>query len=208
MSSPAKITLSAQELQLVTNTEWILTKRGIMEKAGILFGGLSAAMKVILEKEKEGLPLAVLVSEPKISKGENYRQLPYLMLDHPRCFEKENIFAIRTMFWWGNFFSITLHVSGSYKKTVQESLVKNIPALQQHYFIGINEDPWQHHFEKDNYTTAAGMEAGALKALLTEQHYIKIARKFSLKDWRKISGMLERSFSEMIQLVKGQLPSR
>ena len=35
----------------------------------------------------------------------------------PAVFSKENIFAIRTMFWWGNFFSISLHVSGKYFKT-------------------------------------------------------------------------------------------
>ena len=57
--------------------------------------------------------LAIVQSTPKIAKGENYLQLPYVLLDYPRCFDKENIFAIRTMFWWGNFFSITLHLSGS-----------------------------------------------------------------------------------------------
>ena len=40
----------------------------------------------------------------KISRGENYRGLPYLILDYPAYFSQKDIFAFRTMFWWGHFF--------------------------------------------------------------------------------------------------------
>ena len=59
------------------------------------------------------LPEAVIQSSPKITRGENYQLLPYVILDYPRCFQKEQVFAIRTMFWWGKGISITLHVSGN-----------------------------------------------------------------------------------------------
>ena len=62
------------------------------------------------------LPEEVLIQSPKISRGENYNGLPYVMLDYPRCFGKEDVFAMRTMFWWGNFFSITWHLKGKYSK--------------------------------------------------------------------------------------------
>ena len=41
------------------------------------------------------LPAEMLFHSPKISKGENYKGLPYVMLDYPRCFGKTDIFAIR-----------------------------------------------------------------------------------------------------------------
>ncbi len=198
-----KITLSPDELELVNNSGWILTKRAVMDKAVYLFGDLSGKVKAILENEKDGLPQAVLLSEPKISKGENYQQLPYVILDYPRCFDAKNVFAIRTMFWWGNFFSCTLHLAGIYKEMFETAVAKNIVVpSKNNYFICVNEDQWQHHFEPDNYfdiKTKAGEE---IKVILLQQPFIKIAMKFSLQQWNEMPELLEHAFSEMIQLVK------
>src|SRR5580700_4684754 len=101
----AKIRLSVEELELVENAEWILTKNRIIDKVQNLFGILAVKMKT--ELETISLPDEPLQTNPKISKGENYNGLPYVILDYPRLFSKENVFAIRTMFWWGNYFSVT-----------------------------------------------------------------------------------------------------
>ena len=71
------------------------------------------------------MPEVIKTSTPKISKGENYKDLPYVMLDYPRCFQKEKTIAIRTFFWWGNFFSINLQLSGEYKEQALPSLQSN-----------------------------------------------------------------------------------
>src|SRR4051812_7539492 len=114
MTDATKITLSDKELSLVKNVEWILTKQMIIQKVYDLFaGGVETIRSAVINSHS--LPDNVRLSVPKIYKGENYLQLPYVIMDYPRCFDKEDIFAIRTMFWWGNFFSITLHLSGIYK---------------------------------------------------------------------------------------------
>ena len=99
MNIDSKIMLSDDELQLVTNTQWILTKRTIMNKVNALLGDVAAHQQQAIENEKAWLPSAVVLSAPKIARGENYLQLPYLLLDYPRCFDAANIFAVRTMFW-------------------------------------------------------------------------------------------------------------
>src|SRR5215467_3803243 len=113
----SKIQLSTFEMDLLNNSEWILTKNLVIKKAQRL---LEEVQETNLRHVKEGsinFPKEVIGISPKISKGENYSGLPWLMLDFPRFFEKEKVFAIRTMFWWGNFFSTTLHLSGQYKET-------------------------------------------------------------------------------------------
>ena len=130
--------------------------------------------------EENLFPLAVVQSMPKIAKGENYRQLPYVILDYPRCFDKENVFAIRTMFWWGNFFSCSLHLSGMYKILFAKALQKNIYLLQKNnFYICINKDEWQHHFEADNYFPVDILTEEKIKTIITQQHFIKVAVKFS-----------------------------
>ncbi|MEI9808974.1 MAG: hypothetical protein WDO16_14545 [Bacteroidota bacterium] len=81
------------------------------------------------------LPPEVIKISPKISKGENYKGLPYLVLDYPRYFEKDNHFAVRSMFWWGNFFSSTLHLSGIYKKKYTSAIEASFTQLQENDFF-------------------------------------------------------------------------
>jgi hypothetical protein len=202
MNTLSKILLSADELQLVSNTEWILTKRKIMEQVNQLLGLVSENHKQFIENEKDWLPAAVVQSTPKIAKGENYRQLPYMLLDYPRCFDGENIFAVRTMFWWGNFFSITLHVSGSYKKMFQQKIIENIKSAKQDFFICIHENQWQHHFEADNYAAIKRLNEGELMKFIVEKEFTKLAIKFPLQSWDTIPLLLDESFVEIIKILK------
>jgi hypothetical protein len=203
MVNDAKITLSPQELQLVCDTEWILTKRIIIEKVYHLFGELAVSFSGIVEKNRHHLPEAMLGTEPKISKGENYLQLPYVVLDYPRAYHKTNSMAIRTMFWWGNFFSITLHVSGQYKNELQQSLVQRLPLLQeQEWFICINNEQWKHHFESDNYISLNEKSEAEIESIVKQQPFIKVAAKFSLQQWNEMPLLLEEMFNTMIQLLR------
>ena len=194
--------LSDDELQLVTNTGWILTKRKIIDKVNLLLGEVAASQQQMIENEKAWLPAPVVLSTPKIAKGENYLQLPYLLLDYPRCFNAENIFAVRTMFWWGNFFSITLHLSGVYKEKFQQKIIDNIDAVKEGFYICIHENQWQHHFEADNYTCIKNLSNKELQDLIIEKQFIKLAIKFPLQPWAALPALLDKSFLEIIKLLK------
>ena len=113
MNADTKITLSAKELDLVCNIDWILTKQAIIQKVYALFGMEAAKMQQIITAAVPSLAGIIDLSGPKITKGENYEKLPYVILDCPRVFQKENTLAMRTMFWWGNFFSTTLSIKSS-----------------------------------------------------------------------------------------------
>ena len=203
MSDKSKLMLSAEELQLVSATNWILTKRKIIEDVNIFFANFAEDLKVLVMAEKKWLPHAVTSSTPKIAKGENYLQLPYLILDYPRCFDKENVFAIRTMFWWGNFFSITIHLSGSYKLMYQENLVINFDKLKQGvFYLCINESQWHHHFEDDNYISVNNLTQKEIVTIIRQKQFIKLAVKFRLQQWDDIPALLEKTYKEMIEMLK------
>ncbi|MBL7702655.1 MAG: hypothetical protein JNM14_10405 [Ferruginibacter sp.] len=202
MNDVSKLMLSDDELQLVTNSSWILTKRRVVDKVDRLLSYLAEKQRLIMEVEKDWLPAEVLKSEPKISRGENYLQLPYLMLDYPRCFDAENIFAVRTMFWWGNFFSVTLHLSGKYKERFQQVIINNSKNSEQDLFICINENQWQHHFEADNYTGVRQMTEEAFNGAIQQRPFIKLAIKFPLQPWADLPVLLENCFAEILKLLK------
>src|SRR5205085_6252317 len=101
MSVETKIQLSDFEKELLNNSEWILTKNNVIKKAQQLLGHVQENVSDYTNANAKIFPAEVAAISPKISKGENYLGLPWLMLDYPRYFDKENIFAIRAMFWWG-----------------------------------------------------------------------------------------------------------
>lgn len=202
MNTFSKILLSDDELQLVNNTGWILTKRKIIDKVNSLLAQVSERQKLQIEKESGWLPDAVVRSTPKIAKGENYLQLPYLLLDHPRCFDGNHIFAVRTMFWWGNFFSLTLHLSGDHKKMFVEKIIKNLPAVAPGIFICIHANQWHHHFEADNYAAIKDIDKDELENMIREKEFIKLAIKFPLQSWDAIPLLLDKAFDEMMALLK------
>lgn len=203
MNSKTKITLSVKELELVCNTDWILTKHEIIAKVYSLFGDIATDMQQLIAKEKDLLPEEAYSTSPKISKGENYKLLPYVMLDYPRCFEKEKTLAIRTMFWWGNFFSIHLQLAGKCKTMFLKNMDVHFAWLQQNdYWICISSDPWHHHFGNDNYKLIKECSAGEFSSILDRESFIKIGKKLPLTQWNEAPEFIRRSFKEMIEWLK------
>ncbi len=133
---------------------------------------------------------------PKISKGENYKGLPYLMLDYPRLFDKETIFAIRTMFWWGNFFSITLHLAGSYKNQFEDKCISALAILKTHdFFTCIHPEERDHHFDPSNYTAIKYLDQLQWEKIIKEKSFIKIAKRYSLHQWDDADNKLPDDFT-------------
>ena len=201
--NPAKIRLSATELELVTNADWILTKNGIIQKVKNMLEALQAEQQDYLAKEKINFPAELINPLPKISKGENYKGLPYLVLDHPRYFDKENVFAVRTLFWWGNFFSTSLHLSGSCKELFQQQVTGAFPRFASNdFFLCINDEQWEHHFEKDNYKPVREITKEEFEHLLARKSFIKLAQKNPLQHWDEIPTRLFTGFKKIMEILK------
>ncbi len=198
----AKIRLSPKEMELVSNTEWILTKNAIMQKARQLLEAVCSMQQEILNQTWSRIPPKALQPAPKISKGENYRGLPYLVLDHPRCFDKDDILAIRTFFWWGNFFSTSIQLSGVYKEMFQKNMITAWQQLAaKGFYFCINDDPWQHHFENDNYRLMREMKEEEYVKEIANRPFIKLSKKIPLSEWDKAANLLAADFSFITALL-------
>ena len=202
MKDHSKIQLSLFEMELVNNADWILTKNGIIQKAKQLLLGLQEKQQAHLQLQSPYIPAEVLKLSAKISKGENYQGLPYLILDFPRLFEHKDIFAIRTMFWWGNFFSITLHLSGNYKTMFAQKIIASYELLKEiDFFICVHEGQWQHHFENDNYIQISKWNKDDFKYMINTSSFIKLANKTSLKQWDDAQEILLQHFKQIIEVL-------
>ena len=200
MIENAKIVLSPKELELVSNTDWILTKHIIINKVYRLFGSIAIEMQSAINNSD--LPQEVKDTSPKIAKGENYQLLPYVMLDYPRYFKAENTLAIRIFFWWGNSISIHLLISGKYKDNAINKLERNFSLLQENnYSLCIADNPWQHHFGADNYIAFQNCPSEKFSTILRRESFIKIGKEISLSQWDEVPEFLKTNFIEMVGIV-------
>jgi hypothetical protein len=196
----AKIRLSPTEIGLVSNAGWILTKNAIIQKTIRLFSEIQSRLEPLVFNHP-ALPAGIANSSPRISKGENYQGLPWVVLDYPRHFDKENIFAIRTMFWWGNFFSCTLHLSGQHLARHHRNILRSFDTLQiSGYFICINEDQWEHHFEIDNYIPVADMRYSEFETVCNK-NFLKLAKKIPIENWNETESKLPEIVGQLINVL-------
>lgn len=195
--------LSQDELQLVQNSNLILTKNAIIQKVYNMFGNLSDQLQMYTQHYKHLLPANCCDVLPKISRGEKYEGLPYVILDYPRLFGKEDMFAVRNFFWWGNYFSTTLHVRGKYLETVIQNLVANIELLsKKDWYISATGNEWTHNIYSKDFTLLNKYSKTTLLFALKKSAFIKTAVKLPLKKWSIAEKQLETSSIEMITLLQ------
>jgi hypothetical protein len=81
MMEKTKIQFSQEELDLMHNGQWILTKNRIIEKISAGFGELGIRIRNELRDFYPSIPEEISDSGFKVSRGEKYQGLPYIILD-------------------------------------------------------------------------------------------------------------------------------
>ena len=201
MKNGAKIHLSAQEMELVTNKEWLFLKRAILEKIDVLLGGIHKKFSEVIGIENIDFINRLKNQGGKISRGENYKGLPYRILDYPASFSREQIFAVRTLFWWGNFFSISLHLSGSYLSP-EQNIKKSFSYLKdKQFYIHLGSDQWDHDLDESGYIPISEISFDQFIEI-SKNDFFKISKKINLNEMDKAQELLETGFHEILDFVK------
>mgnify|MGYP001825032187 CR=1 FL=1 len=179
MTGPEKPFIGPKALELLENKEVLLAKKAALEQITAL---LVLARHEIEQKLEDHCPFPqeILEASGKVSRGENYQELPYQVLDFPAFFSLDDIFAFRTMFWWGHFFSTTLHLQGKYLELYRDKMAENISLLvSEEVFICTNETPWEYHYRPDNYAPLSEEHLSLIK----NAPFIKLSKYLPLSDY-------------------------
>jgi hypothetical protein len=194
----SKLRLSLAEQELVQNAELILTKNRILQKAGLLLQVVQEQM----QEETVNHSSKIFTVPPKISKGENYLGLPYLILDYPRIAQGDDLCFVRSFFWWGHFFSSTLQLAGYYKKKHTAFILdQHSQLIARGYAAGVQVDPWQHHFGADNYRDVVQFSPTEFEQHLKKTTHVKLAKQWPLTEWDAATGHLLESWRFLTGLI-------
>src|SRR6478736_9176793 len=97
--------LTKHECNYASSTTYPQIKHEVMQKTNVLFNSLGQKLS-----QSEIIPASLQSHHYKITRGENYQQMPYMVLDYPQIQHKEFKIVLRIMFWWGHFISCQLIV--------------------------------------------------------------------------------------------------
>ena len=165
------------DIKFIETSEIIIRKNKLVKS---LFNELSLVreeLNKILHKEPfQGLK----IQEGKISKGENYHGLPYLVLDHPAFFKKDNILAMRTIIWWGNYYSFNFLLKGKPLNLYKGNLLVNYKKFKGD-FVYIGKSPWIHDLDK-SYQEVQTLDEIVFQEQLIKNKFYKLVRKRPLSD--------------------------
>ncbi len=197
--------LNSRDLVLLKDRDLFLHKRKLAEKINSLFGNCVEIIRGELSFCTQHLPLEICSSSPKITKGENYLGFPWTILDYPRYFDSDAIFALRLLCWWGNNFSITLHLAGTYAEKYRSQLFSNWEKLREtDLLICVNDDPWQHHQERDNYLfiKECDHDSSFYEDTAKRTGFIKICRIIPLDQWSALPKIGSATSQLLFSLLK------
>lgn len=193
--------LNQQELDYLQDTHFLLTKRKVTRQLQQLLAYTQQELGEFIRRHKEQLPRNSLRRAGKISRGENYKGLPYLILDYPRLLTKDDVFAFRTMCWWGNFFSCSLQLQGKSLDQYRHPLKH---TLRDHtnsgLYICVNSTPWEYHYGQDNYQLLENLSEEEIHQLL-EQDFFKISRKTGLEQYAHLPSFALGCLQEFLGLL-------
>lgn len=194
MTGGAKILLSEAEERLMRDADVILTKLAVVAKIEALFGRLADTYREIAAPLEVLLPTA-MVWQPKISRGEKYEQLPWLMLDYPRHFGKTNgQLAVRSFFWWGHYFSLQLQASGVYLAPLQQALLTAQDDLVR--------AGWQTALVTEAWDYTLPLHGRKLEYAAQSGELLKLVNCFPLQQLNCVEEHFTSSFKIVVELIE------
>ncbi|MDQ3394899.1 MAG: hypothetical protein M3512_12410 [Bacteroidota bacterium] len=196
------LVLNSKELKFLQDTEFLKTKHDINLKIHHILNEVEWRLQGYIKSQGLVFPEKVLMKGGKISKGENYHLLPYMILDYPRYFHYEAVFAFRTMFLWGSFFSCTLHLQGKYLELFRKGIAEKISSLLgQKFYIAVSSTPWEYHYHEDNYKLIDNISSTYLLKMIESNSFIKMSRNIDILEYQRLPQFSEETFGLLMKCL-------
>ncbi|HEX9757222.1 MAG TPA: hypothetical protein VGB26_05395 [Nitrospiria bacterium] len=144
---------------------------------------LQDALREEIENHTLLAPEGIDTQTGQIAKGENHMRLPFVYLDFPKFFSREEKCTFRTFFWWGNSVVYALILEGKFLLQYKKRIKENYNTLiKGNFHLAITKDPWE--WRKGNPHTVPLKKNNKKEFLhyLEEKSFIKLERFLELKE--------------------------
>jgi hypothetical protein len=191
----------AAEKTLMFDAGLFERKRRVNQKIFELFENIRLALKDSAQHKQFLFPEGTDYTTGKIAQGENYLGYPWVMLDFPRGFKKNAMFAYRTMFWYGHYFSVSLLISGDHLSTLLPGLASKLRPAPDGLLFATHGDAWCHDLDASTFLPANQLSTAAIMEHGERHGYIKLSIKLDEPDMKKLSEQVVAHYEMLLQLL-------
>jgi hypothetical protein len=171
--------LTKHELDFASTVEYPLIKQNVVHKVGLLMDDTGQKLNRLF-RENHLIDLA----QHKITRGERYKEMPYVVMDFPQIKGPDFNIVLRTMFWWGHYFTCNLIIKTSLLDL--EKTAKNIRKLKKTKIL-TGSNLWEQELETDDYKKVSDLSKKEILRLLEDSEYLKLSGKISLREYSSLS---------------------
>ncbi len=202
INSPIQFT--DQELGLIEDTSFFETKALITQKVKTLLHLLHDTLKKELVDFPFLAPDDFHLDNHQFVKGEHLSGFPYLYLDYPKYYTKQEMFSFRSLFWWGHHFIFAWILSGKYLDQYKENILRHYKSLSgKGLFILMTKDPWEWKKHPDNLLEIRQDNQEEVSIALKTRPFLKIHRYI---DFRSPAILKGTPIEEAIQALRSTFP--
>ncbi|MDA1121669.1 MAG: hypothetical protein O2887_14445 [Bacteroidetes bacterium] len=176
--------LNSQQLDLIKDQDFLIEKRIVLNVLARHFQKVESGLKSTIHRYEKILPKGSLTVTGRISRGDNYKGLPYLVLDFPRFSSGDKVFIYRTMFWWGNYFLCMLITKNCGYSLIQKKVPKDL-------MINLGSTPWNYDMNDECW-----------ESLEKQRHqFLAISRKVDFGNIDNLEVLSKETFEDIMSLL-------
>ena len=186
------------EIELLKDRGFLKAKKKIDQEVTSMLLASQKTLVRWVESNDISLPGEVSLTPRKIAKGENYADMPYWVSDFPAHMKGKDIWAFRTVVWWGHQISFSLLLSGKFKSALAfdaENLM--VPGV---YFT-LAASPWKLEFTQDVQKVCTELSASEITHHFNQHEFLKISLQEKLENINKLEGLTVLSFEKLIKAL-------
>ena len=193
---------TTKELKYLQNTDFLKTKRLIITRFIGLFEDIQTDILRLIDDGSFQLPDGLITKSGKITKGENYKDLPFVVLDCPRFFSKNDIFAYRSIFWWGNYLSNHFLLKGYYLDRYRAQFSASWSFLKEEgVYLDVSDDPWNHDLSTHDYVHTSQLSRERFDKILQRPDFLKLVWRLELDQLKAFHQFSLRNFLTITKIM-------
>lgn len=195
-----KLNFSKEEIELILNSDLILKKRKLIQLVKDDFHQIGTSIIYDSTSHYSDIFGKDFSRNIKITSGENLHGMPYVVLDLFSSFNAENILTLRVLFWWGNFISVNLLLSGKNFDFFQKKLIQKIKTSGNHQpIIYVTSDIWENQIRTSD-PTINDISPDTFE-LYFQNKRLRFSKKIEIREMIQLELLIKNSITELISLI-------
>lgn len=183
--------LNPQELALLADPDVLPRKHRVQQ----------TLEKILLQTGQSLNAMALSIpwssKPPKLSRGENYEQQAYRVMDFPRIQEEGGFLFYRTLILWGHPIGMHLIASGHFMERLAPSLIAHHSSLAPHWYYAAQDTPWIWQADANDLIPCFNMEPDQLLAEISKRKFLKLSSFVPLDRYADLPQLSLDRFAEL-----------